>query len=471
MWHFLLVIFGIPAALFGLSRLGWLLVDRGLPRFETSDEIDEVGAAERRIKRTLQAWRVGAIAAGFEHSDEAWPRAKGVYRGRSVELMVQSTPGFAACLRIELPQRKLARMALCCHRLATWLPIGFSDRFEVGTTGEVVGGPHLKRLWASVLGGDSPESVAALTSCEWAFIGDQIFVAQPGDAQESFFYTELLRTGESVVSAYEKALPVLDERLAAFAGSADEPESLRSVAVDILMKRIDDAEVQDHNLTQLLQATEPTVRLVAAQRVGDEGVQTLVDLAVDASLAEATRLEAMSSFGGAPDSEVERVVCVGLRSSFPRINVAALRLCGERSLWHLLPEVVTLVGKSPQFANEVLNAVKPMSHPETQQQLVVLARGDDPDIRKGALELLSRAGSGRLIDELVAIVTDPDADPELSESLDPVLMSIRRRHRLGQPGRLTLVEAEEQEGGLTVVDDPEGGLSLPDDSGASVSIT
>ena len=50
-------------------------------------------------------------------------------------------------------------------------------------------------------------------------------------------------------------------------------------------------------------------------------------------------------------------------------------------------------------------------------------------------------------------------------------MAIRRRHRLGQPGRLTLAEVDEDEGGLTVVDDSEGGLSIPDDSGASALIS
>jgi len=443
-----------------------------MPIFERNSEVDdEAGAAERRVRRSIQAWRVGAIAAGFEQTSECWPRVEGDYKGWSVELVVEPTLGFSGSMRIELPPSDGSRLNLCCHRLAAWLPVGYPDRFEGGVSSDVVGGPHVKRLWAKVLGGDCQESVAALENTEWAFIGEQVFVAKPGDPQESFFYTELLEMGETIVAAYERGLAGLVDRLAVFAGSPDEPESLRSAAIDILLDRIDGADVQEQSLPGLLQADEPRVRLVAAQRLGVEGTETLVDIAVDASLAETTRLEALSSLGAAPDSEVERVIRVGLRSSFQRIAVAALKLCGERGLWHLLPEVVELVGKEPLLVSEVLKAIKPMSHPETQHELIALARRDRADIRKGALALLARAGSGRLVDELLSIATDPEADPDLVESLDSVLMAIRRRHRLGQPGRLTLAEVDEDEGGLTVVDDSEGGLSIPDDSGASALIS
>jgi hypothetical protein len=215
----------------------------------------------------------------------------------------------------------------------------------------------------------------------------------------------------------------------------DPIEAVRSRCLQVLCESFPDTPLAEDTLRGALSDRSPAIRLQAARALGAKGVDGLEDLI---------------RHRGCPDA-VAKGALESLLALVPRREVV---------LPHLLALLDSTQASARRLAIENLGR---MRHVPAIERLVAVVADADVETAVAAAHAVGRMGSAAIVPDLRAGAEHRPYDSAVSEAVDEAVRAIQARLTGADAGQLSLPEAEDAAGALSLADatqDERGRLSL-----------
>ena len=205
----------------------------------------------------------------------------------------------------------------------------------------------------------------------------------------------------------------------------------------------------------------PEVALDAALLLGEEGVETLLEIARREEVDDATAAAAVHALGDLLPAEIGVPL---LRRALRQRRLAAAAACiqalagdeGEE-----IPELLTKVlsiERGP-LAVEAAKALRRHPGAATEQALLAALERGDPELSLAAVEALGQAGTVRAVPVIQEVAAGDAGSAEIRRAARQAVAGIQSRVPGASPGQLSIAEGEAGQLSLAA-EDPRGRVSL-----------
>ncbi|MCU0291909.1 MAG: HEAT repeat domain-containing protein [Thermoanaerobaculaceae bacterium] len=255
----------------------------------------------------------------------------------------------------------------------------------------------------------------------------------------------LVRTGKELLDlAVRLATPhSVPGKLAANAGRDADP-AVRRRSLEVLIEKYGDRPEATGAARRALEDADPDVRLMAGGFLGLEGRPTLLTLAADPGVPEATAVAALEALGGAPSVEQLEVVLdqAAPAGRFLVARAAATALGRCRSPRVGAAVVAHLTSPDAGLAAAVARAMGASGDPSCASPLVAALGSLAGDVRAAAAEALGVVGTVDAVVPLRQVVGDHPLDLGLRRAALGAINAIQARLTGAAPGQLGLADGE-----------------------------
>lgn len=255
----------------------------------------------------------------------------------------------------------------------------------------------------------------------------------------------LVRTGSELLElARQLATPHnVPGKLAANAGRDADP-AVRHRNLEVLIEEHGDRPEATEAARRALEDADPDVRLVAGRFLGFEGHPTLLALAADSRVPEATAVAALEVLGGAPSIEqlavvLDRAAPAG-RFLVARVAAVALGRCRNPRVGPAI--AAHLASPDAALAAAVATAMGASGDPSCAAPLATALGSPSGDVRAVAAQALAAMGTVESVAPLRQAVADHPLDLGLRRAALGAIAAIQARLTGAAPGQLGLADGE-----------------------------
>jgi HEAT repeat protein len=214
-------------------------------------------------------------------------------------------------------------------------------------------------------------------------------------------------------------------------------------------------------LRHALADERPEVALDAALLLGEEGVETLLEIARREAVDDATAARAVHALGDLLPVEIGVPL---LRRALRQRRLAAAAACiqalagdGGEEVGELLTRVLSL--ERGALAVEAAKALRRRPGAATEQALLAALERGDPELTLAAVEALGHTGTVRAVPAIQEAAAGDAGNAEIRRAARQAVAAIQSRLTGATPGQLSIAEGEA--GQLSLADqDPRGRVSL-----------
>ena len=240
-----------------------------------------------------------------------------------------------------------------------------------------------------------------------------------------------------------------------------------------LTEKYGDVDSTQKLLGRSLRDTDPQVRLFAAQRVGDDGLETLLSLAAHAQIPSTTRGDALLHLGANfSGRRVEKTLLEGLQNSNSEVRLGAIQGLASHLEREVTAALVEHVEVEDEACAEALALVLAERHSvSVEAPLLHILKSPGERGRIAAVKVLGRRGTVAAVEPLWATTRGSSAGSNVKLAVREAINRIQARAGSVDGGRLSVVPPSAGPGELSIAAQ-EGGLALEqassEDAGASV---
>ncbi len=285
-----------------------------------------------------------------------------------------------------------------------------------------------------------------------------------GDEPESDRF--VARRAAALVAALALAPGEVPARLARNALS-DRVPGVRLRSLEILQRTMAGDPEQVRATRGALGDADAGVRLAAARFAGDEGIAALRGLVEEESAEPAVRREALVVLELLQPAERAVEALAALRPdaiASAEVRHAFLTAVGRLRVATHRPWIESLLDdRDVPTACAAAAALGDLGDVVVEPALLRALGRVSPDVKAAAARSLARVGTVAAVEPLLRFAKDVWADPPLREAAQDAVAAIQARLDGAEAGGLTLADAPDARGALSVPDARAGGLSPAQD--------
>jgi hypothetical protein len=206
----------------------------------------------------------------------------------------------------------------------------------------------------------------------------------------------------------------------------------------------------------LLTDVHAPVRLLAAERLGQQGHPVLFSLAADPALDLPTRVRAVQSLGQPPVPDLPGLCHVIAASETVELVCAALDCIRPSSAAALDTVLESTQSPHESVRAAAARALGELSRPDTEPTLIALLGDPSSDVQRASADALGRFASVAAVEPLLPL-SENLMRPQLRQAARGAIGRIQSRLGAVEAGRVSLAEPHELAGALDLADGTRAG--------------
>lgn len=206
------------------------------------------------------------------------------------------------------------------------------------------------------------------------------------------------------------------------------------------------------------------MRLAAARTLGEEAVDTLLEMVGSSVVPVKTRAAAIELVADFPAHEsVLPVLERCLDSTDDPIVQSAVRAIGRMRVQTAVPKLKKLITRVESTTAKVLVwALGRIANPKSEGFLLLLLDGNEDELRAEAARALGRFASIKAVEPLLRLTKGMRLSSQLKDSARSAIKQIQERAGEVEPGRLSVVDSPDEGGRVSLIADG-GALAVADE--------